>query len=146
MGDWFPLGAAASRRYALLGRAPLLPHEELLCSEAMLLYRTCLDAAGPSLSAAHLPSTRCTRASFVQLIRLQRRARRSLMNAGASAAHSPSSHGTILCGICKRDCYVAYVSCDCHPDPICLRHGTSLCSAPSWLFFWTLRPIDSLLL
>ncbi|XP_031395287.1 lysine-specific demethylase JMJ706-like [Punica granatum] len=37
LGDWFPLGAVASRRYALLNRVPLLPHEELLCKEAMLL-------------------------------------------------------------------------------------------------------------
>ncbi|CAA6667040.1 unnamed protein product [Spirodela intermedia] len=115
VGDWFPLGAVASQRYAVLNRVPLLPHEELLCSEAMLLYWDHL-----------MPQARLFLASFVQLIRLQQRARRSLMNSGARAAHSPDSHGTILCGICKRDCYVAYVSCNCHPDPICLLHDEQL--------------------
>ncbi|CAA7403854.1 unnamed protein product [Spirodela intermedia] len=131
VGDWFPLGAVASQRYAVLNRVPLLPHEELLCSEAMLLYWRSSDATGPSFSVAHLPSsTHGIRASFVQLIHLQQRARRSLMNSGARAAHSPDSHGTILCGICKRDCYIAYVSCNCHPDPICLRHETETSSCP----------------
>ncbi|KAK9160107.1 hypothetical protein Syun_006448 [Stephania yunnanensis] len=38
IGDWFPMGVVASRRYALLNRVPLLPHEELLCKEAMLFF------------------------------------------------------------------------------------------------------------
>ncbi|MFS7935326.1 putative [histone H3]-dimethyl-L-lysine(36) demethylase [Helianthus anomalus] len=37
IGDWFPLGSIATRRYALLNRTPLIPHEELLCKEAMLI-------------------------------------------------------------------------------------------------------------
>ncbi|KAJ4950221.1 hypothetical protein NE237_027053 [Protea cynaroides] len=40
IGDWFPLGVVASQRYALLGRMPLLPQEELLCKEAMLLFKS----------------------------------------------------------------------------------------------------------
>ncbi|KAK6140973.1 hypothetical protein DH2020_025291 [Rehmannia glutinosa] len=31
-------------------------------------------------------------------------------------------HGTILCGLCKRDCYVAYLNCRCFLHPLCLRH------------------------
>ncbi|KAK9150279.1 hypothetical protein Syun_008588 [Stephania yunnanensis] len=38
IGDWFPMGVVANKRYALLNRVPLLPHEELLCKEAMLLF------------------------------------------------------------------------------------------------------------
>eukprot|EP01018_Ginkgo_biloba_P006432 Gb_15885 [translate_table: standard] len=37
MADWFPFGAAACKRYANLNRLPILPHELLLCKEAMLL-------------------------------------------------------------------------------------------------------------
>ncbi|MFS7899693.1 hypothetical protein Hanom_Chr00s073666g01789901 [Helianthus anomalus] len=37
IGGWFPLGSIATRRYALLNRTPLIPHEELLCKEAMLI-------------------------------------------------------------------------------------------------------------
>ncbi|RZC44373.1 hypothetical protein C5167_037309 [Papaver somniferum] len=40
IGDWFPLGAVASRCCALLNRAPPLPHKELLYKEAMLLSRS----------------------------------------------------------------------------------------------------------
>ncbi|KAG4389031.1 hypothetical protein GLYMA_09G283600v4 [Glycine max] len=39
-GDWFPLGAAASRRYTHLKMMPLIPYEELLCKEAMLVFKS----------------------------------------------------------------------------------------------------------
>jgi len=39
-GDWFQLGAAASRRYAHLRMMPLIPYEELLYKEAMLVYKS----------------------------------------------------------------------------------------------------------
>jgi len=39
-GDWFPLGAEASRRYALLRMQPMIPYEELLCKEAMLAFKS----------------------------------------------------------------------------------------------------------
>ena len=35
MAEWLPYGEAAVRRYALLHRAPLFSHEQLLCLEAM---------------------------------------------------------------------------------------------------------------
>ncbi|MCO5562401.1 hypothetical protein L7F22_016028 [Adiantum nelumboides] len=37
MGNWFPFGAATCLRYEYLNWKPLLPHEELLCKEAMLI-------------------------------------------------------------------------------------------------------------
>ncbi|KAL2339390.1 hypothetical protein Fmac_007330 [Flemingia macrophylla] len=40
IGDWFPLGAAASNRYAHLRVRSLIPYEELLCKEAMLVYKS----------------------------------------------------------------------------------------------------------
>ncbi|XP_078442490.1 lysine-specific demethylase JMJ706-like isoform X2 [Wolffia australiana] len=113
VGEWFSFGAAASQRYALLNKAPLLPHEELLCNEAMFLYRRRLT---------HV-SAHCTISSFVQLIHHQRQARQALIKSGARTSIIPILQGTILCGICKRDCFIAYVLCNCHPDPVCLQHG-----------------------
>ncbi|KAL6974906.1 hypothetical protein U1Q18_044432 [Sarracenia purpurea var. burkii] len=53
IGDWFPLGLIASRRYALLNRIPLLPHEELLCKESMLLKMS-LELEDPDYSSVEL--------------------------------------------------------------------------------------------
>ncbi|XP_058085688.1 lysine-specific demethylase JMJ13-like isoform X2 [Magnolia sinica] len=126
IGDWFPLGAVASQRYSLLNRMPLLPHEELLCKEAMLLFERSSAPESRDLapSSADLVSQQCIKASFVHLMRFQHRARWSLMKLGARTSFSPASEGTILCSLCKRDCYVSCVKCNCHMDPICLRHDT----------------------
>lgn len=122
IGDWFPLGAVASRRYALLNRTPLLPHEELLCKEAMLLY-TSIELEDSDYSSSDLVSNCCMKTSFVKLMRFQHRARWILMRSGSCSSISSHSHGTILCSLCKRDCYVAYVNCSCYMHPVCLRHG-----------------------
>ncbi|KAJ4958970.1 hypothetical protein NE237_026081 [Protea cynaroides] len=121
-GDWFPLGAVASRRYAFLGRTPLLPHEELLCKEAMLLFRSSLvpECKVPDYSAKELVSHHCIKVSFVHIMRFQHRACWSLMRLGIRM--SPTSQGTVLCNLCKRDCYVAYLKCNCCFHSICLRH------------------------
>ncbi|XP_028951612.1 lysine-specific demethylase JMJ13-like isoform X2 [Malus domestica] len=121
IGDWFPLGAIASRRYALLNRMPLLPHEELLCKEAMLLH-TSLELEDSDYSSADLVSHNRIKLSFVRLMRFQHRARWSLMKSGACTAVLPNSYGTVLCSLCKRDCYVAYNNCTCYMHPVCLRH------------------------
>lgn len=121
IGDWFPLGAIASRRYALLNRVPLLPHEELLCKEAMLLH-TCLELEDSDLPSSDLFSHNSIKISFVNLMRFQHCARWLLMKSRARISVSPHSHGAILCSLCKRDCYIAYVDCNCQKHPVCLRH------------------------
>uniref|UniRef100_A0A5B6ZD14 Lysine-specific demethylase JMJ706 n=1 Tax=Davidia involucrata TaxID=16924 RepID=A0A5B6ZD14_DAVIN len=121
IGDWFPLGSIASRRYALLNRVPLLPHEELLCKEAMLLRKS-LELEDSDYSSADLICHRSIKVSFVNLMRFQHRARWCLMKSRACMGVSPISHGTILCSLCKRDCYVAYLNCNCFLHPVCLRH------------------------
>lgn len=122
IGDWFPLGAIASRRYALLNRVPLLPHEELLCKEAMLLH-TCLELEDSDLPSSDLFSHNSIKISFVNLMRFQHCARWLLMKSRARISVSSHSHGAILCSLCKRDCYIAYVDCNCQKHPVCLRHG-----------------------
>ncbi|KAG4134728.1 hypothetical protein ERO13_D08G175000v2 [Gossypium hirsutum] len=121
IGDWFPLGAVASLRYAHLNRVPLLPHEELLCKEAMLLY-TSLELDDLDYLPADLASHYCIKVSFVKLIRFLHRARWSVMKSRACTSVSPYYYRTIVCTLCKRDCYVAFVNCSCCSHPVCLRH------------------------
>ncbi|KAL4281159.1 hypothetical protein GQ457_03G020910 [Hibiscus cannabinus] len=121
IGDWFPLGAVASLRYAHLNRVPLLPHEELLCKEAMLLS-TSLELEDLDFPPADLASHHCIKVSFVKMIRFLHRARWSIMKSMACNSVSPNYYRTIVCTLCKRDCYVAFVNCSCYSHPVCLRH------------------------
>jgi len=135
VGDWFPIGAVASRCYSLLKRMPLLPYEELLCKEAMLLYRKIseLDLNDPAPIFEGVPTQQCIKVSFVHLIRFQHRVRWLLMKLRASMQFSKFST-TVLCSLCYRDCYLSYVNCNCIPQPICLHHGKEsyLFSSPSY--------------
>ncbi|GMH28800.1 hypothetical protein Nepgr_030643 [Nepenthes gracilis] len=119
--DWFPLGAVASNRYALLNRMPLLPHEELLCKEAMLLQGH-VDHEYRDDSPSYLASDCSIKVSFVRLMRFHHRASWCLVKSRVCLGVSVHSHSTILCSMCKRDCYVAYVNCSCFLHPVCLRH------------------------
>ncbi|KAF5801617.1 putative transcription factor & chromatin remodeling JUMONJI family [Helianthus annuus] len=120
IGDWFPLGSLATRRYSLLNRTPLIPHEELLCKEAMLISSA--TAYKDSDCCVDIASKLCIKASFMNLIRFQHRARWCLMRSRGCMGVSQHSHGTILCSVCKHDCYVAYINCNCYLHPVCLRH------------------------
>ncbi|KAK3041546.1 hypothetical protein RJ639_000680 [Escallonia herrerae] len=129
IGDWFPLGSIASRRYALLNRMPLLPLEELLCKEAMHLRKS-LELEDQDHSSAELITHQNIKVSFVDLMRFQHRARWCLMKSRACSGVSPNSHGTILCSDCKRDCYVAFLNCNCYLHPLCLRHDAKSLDLP----------------
>ncbi|XP_016488566.2 lysine-specific demethylase JMJ13 [Nicotiana tabacum] len=120
-GDWFSMGSIASIRYALLNRVPLLPHEELLCKEAMLLC-TRFELEDPDYSSADLMTHHSIKVSFLNLMRFQHCARWCLARLIAFSGISLFAHGTILCSICKRDCYVAYLNCSCYAHAVCLRH------------------------
>ncbi|CAN0908032.1 Lysine-specific demethylase JMJ13 [Linum grandiflorum] len=124
IGDWFPLGSVASRRYALLNRMPLLPHEELLCKEAMLLYPR-LQLEDSDCSLGDLVSQHSVKVSFVKLMRFQHRARWSFARSGACNGVQTNAFGTILCSLCKRDCYLAFINCNCDLHPVCLRHDAA---------------------
>ncbi|XP_031502723.1 lysine-specific demethylase JMJ13 [Nymphaea colorata] len=127
MGDWFPLGTVASQRYSILNRLPLLPHEELLCKESMLLFKSSLltESSNADVCSLDLTSQRCIKVSFAHLMRYQHWVRWLLMKLGAHPSFSlDDAQGTLLCSLCKRDCYVAFITCDCFVHPICLRHRT----------------------
>ncbi|KAI3501568.1 hypothetical protein L1887_29447 [Cichorium endivia] len=136
IGDWFQLGSIASRRYAHLNRSPLLPHEELLCKEAMFL--------STAMNHEDLASQLSVKASFVNLIRVQHRARWCLTKSRDCMGISQHSHGTILCSVCKRDCYVSYINCSCYLHPVCLRHEFKPLDLPCGTNF-TLSVRDELL-
>uniref|UniRef100_A0ACD5YSA6 Uncharacterized protein n=1 Tax=Avena sativa TaxID=4498 RepID=A0ACD5YSA6_AVESA len=132
VGEWFPLGAIASQRYALLNRIPLLPYEELLCKETTLLahefsmsgYKDMTTSTGDT----HIQQ--CMKVPFVQLMRLQHRVRWLLMKMGARTCYKADIDVTVLCSICRRDCYVAHVMCNCRVEAICLCHEEEIWKCP----------------
>lgn len=131
IGEWFPLGAEASQRYSHLCRMPIIPYEELLCKEAMLLCNS-HEHGDSAHSTADSASKNCVKLSFVRLIQSHHNALQFLQKVkGSSISSSPNSRGTILCSLCKRDCFLAYINCSCHSHPICIFHGTR---SITWVF------------
>ncbi|KAG8092675.1 hypothetical protein GUJ93_ZPchr0012g21125 [Zizania palustris] len=131
IGDWFPLGSLASRRYALLNRTPLLAHEELLCHSAVLLSHKLLNSDLKSLNKSEHPySQHCVKSCFVQLMRFQRHTRGLLAKMGSQIRYKPKTYSNLSCSVCRRDCYITHVLCGCNFDPICLHHEQELRSCP----------------
>ncbi|KAL5728747.1 hypothetical protein ACHQM5_001793 [Ranunculus cassubicifolius] len=116
-GDWFPFGDEAKQRYSLLHKAPIVPYEGLLCRQAM-------DLASPQDLASpwNTVSQRDIKISFVKLMRFQHRVRWLLMKLKGCRSLPKKPTGSVYCGICEQDCYVAYVRCNCSEHPICLLH------------------------
>ncbi|CAN6855942.1 unnamed protein product [Brassica oleracea] len=129
MGDWFPFGAIASSRYAHLNRLPLLPHEELICKEAMLLNSSS-KLESLDFTPTELSGQRNIKTAFVHLIRFLHLARWSLMKSGLCTGLISNTYGTIVCSICKRDCYLAFLNCHCYSHPVCLRHDVKKLDLP----------------
>jgi hypothetical protein len=133
MADWLQFGGAASKRYELLNRPPLLPHEELLCKEAMYLAvdnnkrrRGCADNNNCVPKKLASEQQRAVKVAFVRLMRFQHQVRWLLKKWGSRTIFtSPGFDTSVSCGLCKHMCYVAFVSCRCNTeeDWICLNHG-----------------------
>jgi hypothetical protein len=117
MGDWFPFGAAACLRYEFLNRVPLLPHEELLCKEAMTIFQQELL----SFEGSDHEQRIFVKMAFLDLMRFQRKVHSSLIENGAKTETSSSTN--VLCGLCKHICYLSYTLCKCYSEPTCLNHG-----------------------
>jgi hypothetical protein len=119
-GDWFPTGELARQRYALLKKIPILPYEELLCNEAMLLFKYSMQEDYGDDTFKDSVSQRSVKVSFVRLIQLHKQVLERL----EVSSTDPHAQRTLLCSLCKRDCYLAYNLCEwCYSDPICLFHG-----------------------
>ncbi|KAL3524536.1 hypothetical protein ACH5RR_017370 [Cinchona calisaya] len=125
-GDWYPFGAEASHRYALIGKMPVIPYEELLFKEAMSLSCSNYEIQ-PN---ADLVSLHCLKISFACLVRLHRYARWRLKKSRPLLNIHSKSQGTIFCILCRRDCYVGHFMCNCYTDPICLFHESQICNCP----------------
>lgn len=121
--DWIPFAAAACHRYTLLKRMPIVPYEQLVCKEAMLLAEdSCLNHESTTTS-----STDCVKSSFACLIRFYHCACWCLKKLNPSLTILPKSQQLLLCAVCKRECYVAHLVCKrTTTAPICLFHGTYL--------------------
>lgn len=133
IGDWFPLGSLASKRYALLNRTPFLAHEELLCRSAVLLSHKLLNSDPKTLNSEHPYTQYCVKSCFVRLMRQQRRTRGLLAKMGSQICYKPKLYSNLSCSMCRRDCYITHVACGCTFDPICLHHDQELrsCSCKS---------------
>ncbi|KAK1425324.1 hypothetical protein QVD17_20675 [Tagetes erecta] len=122
--DWFSFGGVASERYAFLQKKPVIPYEEILCKEAMLL-----SFKIPKKDYTHDPnadSNRFIKGSFATLIRKYDTAISYMKSLDQSLNILSNMKETISCSLCKRDCYVALVNCNCRADPICVFHDTQI--------------------
>ena len=119
MSDWFPFGSSACLRYEFLNRVPLLPHEALLCKEAMIIYQSDKQFHEDS----DHEQRKCVKVSFVGLMKFQHQVMASLKQRGAKT--TTLNFSSLLCGICKHSCYVSYTICNCCPEPTCLNHGNN---------------------
>ncbi|KAJ7982670.1 Lysine-specific demethylase [Quillaja saponaria] len=121
IGNWFPIGAAAGKRYAHLRKLPIVPYEQLLCEEAMLISKYSKPQRSDN-SSTDSTSCRATKLSFLHLIQFYKQALCRLINL-RKLLSSSNSVGTLTCSHCQRDCYIAYVLCNyCYSHPICLFH------------------------
>lgn len=119
MSDWFPFGSSACLRYEFLNRVPLLPHEALLCKEAMAIYQS----GKQLLTELEHEQKKCVKVAFVGLMKFQHQVQSSLKQTGSKTVTTSST--SLLCGICKHSCYISYTVCKCSSEPTCLNHGNS---------------------
>lgn len=128
--DWFPMGALACKRYELLNRMPLLPHEELLCKEAMLLSKktSSFSSEAENKSSVNSVGQQYLKVAFVRLMRFQHLVRWSLKKLGVQSTFLTGHPSTFICNLCKHSCYVAFITCECHFQPICLNHAATQAS------------------
>ncbi|AES59966.1 lysine-specific demethylase JMJ706 [Medicago truncatula] len=138
IGDWFPFGAAASKRYAHLKILPIIPYEELVCKEAMLIYNSSKDRSYKSKLEV-MASYCAIEQSFWHLMQYYKTSLSRLNNSRKSSSSSNTSIGSVTCSLCHRDCYVAYLLCKkCYSHPICLFHDvvpkTCLCGGKYTVF------------
>ncbi|XP_038678402.1 lysine-specific demethylase JMJ706-like [Tripterygium wilfordii] len=136
VGDWFPFGAAATKRYAFLSMRGIIPHEELLCREAVLLFKSS-KSEGFDCATVDLVSNDSTKNSFIQHMHWFNDALQRLKN---RTRRLPKSHGSVICCLCQCSSYLAFIECSgCH-SPTCLFHAlVSKYNANASFFFFPLH-------
>ncbi|KAM7272491.1 hypothetical protein ACFE04_027154 [Oxalis oulophora] len=114
--DWFPFGSEAAKRYARLQQSPILPFEELLCKEMIRRLK----------KPAELFSSCPIEVSFQNHLNQINSALWKFKKSRAWFNYSPRSQGSILCSLCKRDCYLGFVECSKCCRSNCLFHGVEI--------------------
>ncbi|XP_021899644.1 lysine-specific demethylase JMJ706-like [Carica papaya] len=131
IGDWFPWGAIARENYALVGKMVIFPFEELICKEAILLFKSWRNESSEAEHFSECP----IKVSFLHYICSFNKALRKLNDLGALFSYSSVSQGTIHCSFCKRDCYLGFLECNCCYLHSCLFHGFN--SLPFFFVYWS---------
>lgn len=102
---------------------PIIPFEELLCKEAMLIYKAS-KVRGLKNKPNDLDSCHGTKLCFMHLMGFYKQALLRVNKSSRKCSSSLNSLVTVVCSHCQRDCYVAYMLCKyCYSHPICLFHG-----------------------
>ncbi|MBA0881124.1 hypothetical protein Goshw_001434 [Gossypium schwendimanii] len=116
-GDWFHWGAVAGQVYAHSCRMVIVPSEELLCKEAIILSKS------SNYGITETASESCVRSSFVTHIESLNIVLWRLHNLEPSITYSAVSQGTIICQLRKRDCYLTFLECSRCFYHTCIFHG-----------------------
>ncbi|OAY41740.1 hypothetical protein MANES_09G125800v8 [Manihot esculenta] len=130
IGDWFPFGELATKRYAHIGMMAILPREEILCKESAQL----LKHEDLYRSSAGLASHNSLEISFVRHMRFFNNAlwklKNNVENSKESSILSSNTHGTIICGTCKRDSCLAFLECNKCFHLLCHFHDVKSLDCP----------------
>ncbi|KAK3286753.1 hypothetical protein CYMTET_5709 [Cymbomonas tetramitiformis] len=117
--DWLTFGVQALERYRSLQWLPVIPHEKLLCQEAMELIEK--DEATPSgeRKPANVTATEI-KVAFLLMMREQHRRRTKFISTGNALSVMPPFSSCMPCSVCKHLCFLDIVNCSCS-EPVCLR-------------------------
>lgn len=116
--DWLTFGVEALERYRSLQWLPVIPHEKLLCQEAMELIEK-EAAPGGEKTPANATATEI-KVAFLHLMREQHRRRNKFRSAGNALSVMPPFSSCMPCSLCKHLCFLDIVNCSCS-EPVCLR-------------------------
>ncbi|GMH37089.1 hypothetical protein BSKO_04962 [Bryopsis sp. KO-2023] len=113
--EWFPIGRQAIERYGSLRTTHILPHEELLCREAI--------SVGSHLEKFKTKPTKpqlVVIQEYVATIQKQREQRMELKGRGAKILEIDWPHGSNPCSRCNSLCFLGMVGGEDKPLPMCL--------------------------
>lgn len=146
--EWWPFGEDARQRYRRMRHPAIIPHEQLLCDEALALaaerrrhstsanqVRGIIAAAvQQEVEAARLPPSNALAFTFVGAMRRLNRCRAALEAAGAvplsaCPADSPAARQSLHCCKCQQSVYAASAVLQPAGQPDSWRHMCLECAA-----------------
>ncbi|CAD7699924.1 unnamed protein product [Ostreobium quekettii] len=123
--DWFPLGRKALERYCDISANHIIPHEELLCREAVALG----EVLCRKKKAKPAPHQQIMMREFINFMERHRRSTQRFKKAGAQAKSTTFPCGSIKCSQCGRGCYLSLVYAPGLDRPLCIAcaHAKAEC-------------------